>query len=160
MTTFVLSPSQDWTFASGYATPRVMLEQGLLRAYSQRENGTLRHLELAPVGSTRRDVAEWVYEQTADGEHKVRTVARELHVSVATVRRYLLSLELTEEIEAGDWDNLSFDEQGEPQWAPLTDEEGAEQWVAALDATVLGDHCEPEGTTAEELEATLAASLA
>lgn len=172
MTTFVLVPTAAWTFASGYATPRVMLEQGLIRAYFQRANGTLRHLDLAPLGSTRRDTAEWIYDQIEDGT-PVKAVARELHSSVATVRRLLLSLELTEEIEAGDWDTLSFDEQGEPVWAPLLDEDGHEHSyldaeavpafraaAAALRGAVPGDACEPEGTTADELEAALAASLA
>jgi len=176
MTTFVLSPTSAFTAASPYRSPRVMLEQDLLAAYTQRDNGTLRHLELAPLGSPRRDTAEWVSEQVGDGM-AVKAIAREMHVSVATVRRYLLSLELTEQIEADEWEDLGFDAEGEPVWVamPVTEEDlhdeectcAAEvlgnnwhtQGCALAPSAVLGDHCEPEGTTAEELEGALAASV-
>lgn len=136
MTIFVLAPTKDWNHASGYASPRTMLDKGLLAAYSLRNTGTLRHLELAPVSSTRRDTAEWISEQMGDGL-AVKAVARELHVSVATVRRFLLSLELTEQIEAGEWEDLYFQAStGEPQWLelPSQDEEvddepvGEDEW--------------------------------
>lgn len=117
MTTFILCPTASWpATTSPYRTPRVMLEQGMVRAYTEREDGTTRHLDLAPLGSTRRDTAEWINEQMEDGM-SVKALSRDLHISVATVRRFLLSLELTEEIEAGDWDALTFTETGEPVWA-------------------------------------------
>lgn len=174
MTTFVLSPTPQLTAASPYRSPRVMLEQGLLAAYTQRDNGTLRHLELAPLGSTRRDTAEWVSEQMVDGL-AVKAIAREMHVSVATVRRYLLSLELTEQIEADEWEDLGFDATGEPVWVTgvVTEEDASDECTCAADALgnnwhtpgcalagpVLGDHCEPEGTTGDELEGALTASV-
>jgi hypothetical protein len=115
MTNFVLAPSATWDPQSGYASPRTMLEQGMLRAYTLRESGIMRHLELAPLGSTRRDTAEWISEEMNDGR-SVKAIARELHTSVATVRRLLLSLELTEQVEADEWEDLGFDATGEPVW--------------------------------------------
>lgn len=105
MTTFILSAARGTTAANIVASPLAMLDAGHLAAYSERANGTTRHLELCPVGSTRRDTAEWISEQVDEGR-SLRAVAAELHVSLPTVRRALMSLELTEEIEAGDWDQV------------------------------------------------------
>lgn len=111
MTTFILAPASRVTADQVLPTPAAMLDAGLLVAYSERANGTTRRLELCPVGSTRRDTAEWVSERLDDGA-TVRQVAQELHVSTSVVRRYLLALELTEEIEAGDWDDVWAATQG------------------------------------------------
>lgn len=105
MTTFILAPAARVTADQVLASPAAMLDAGLLVAYSERANGTTRRLELCPVGSTRRDTAEWVSERLDDGA-SVRQVANELHVSTSVVRRFLLALELTEEIEAGEWDDV------------------------------------------------------
>src|SRR5688500_4615601 len=114
MTEYALAPNAKFTADSPYRTPRVMLEQGLLVAYRVRSNGTMRHLDLAPLGSTLRDTAEYVSDRVDMDGASVQRVAAELHVSTATVRRYLETLELTEEIEEGDWDDLYFDDQGMP----------------------------------------------
>jgi hypothetical protein len=105
MTTFILSAARGTAADQIVASPLAMLDAGHLNAYSERANGTTRHLELCPVGSTRRDTAEWISEQVDEGR-SLRAVAAELHVSVPTVRRALMALELTEEIEAGDWDQV------------------------------------------------------
>jgi hypothetical protein len=109
MTTFILAPASPT--AAVVADPKVMLDAGQLVAYSERANGTTRRLELCPVGSTRRDTAEWISERLDDGA-PLKTVAGELHVSVPTVRRFIMALELTEEIEAGEWDDVWADAQG------------------------------------------------
>lgn len=116
MTEYALAPNRKFTVDSPYRTPRVMLEQGLLAAYRVRSNGTMRHLELYPLGSTVREAAEYVSDRIDMDGATVQAVARELHVSTPTIRRYLESLELTEEIEAGEWDGLSFDSAGNPVW--------------------------------------------
>jgi hypothetical protein len=162
MTTFVLAPTTAWSYSTGYATPRVMLEQGLLAAYRQRDNGTLRHIDLAPVGSSRRETAEWVYDQTADGR-TVAAIARDLHSSVATVRRFLESLELTEEVEAGEWDGLHFGPDGTPEWGDNPEDPADDSDPAATPPgadTAPGSDCEPTGTTGDDLADALAASLA
>lgn len=222
MTEYALAPNRKWDPTSPYRSPRVMLEQGQLRAYRVRGNGTMRHLELYPLGSTLREAAEWISDQVDIDGRTVQAVARELNVSVPTIRRYLEGLTLTEEIEEGDWDDLHFDSAGEPIWemnwveeeVPADDPEGnpgevtaatpntlptpqrnqaqvekdaallarnraratstpqptdeeraavlaatqAEQ--AAREAQVPGAQCEPVGTTADELEPALAASVA
>lgn len=130
MTEYALAPNSKFDVAnSPYRTPRVMLEQGLLAAYRVRSNGTMRHLDLAPVGSTLRDTAEWVSDRVEMDGASVQAVARELHVSTATVRRYLESLELTEEIESDEWEDLHFDDQGLPVFTTAfgEDEEAAEE---------------------------------
>lgn len=116
MTEYALSPNRTFTASSPYRTPRVMLEQGLLQAYRVRSNGTMRHLDLYPLDSTKRGAAEWISDAIEYDGRSVQSVARELHVSLSTVRRYLEGLELTEEIEAGEWDGLSFDSAGNPVW--------------------------------------------
>lgn len=187
MTTFVLSPAATWdATTSPYRTPRVMLEQGLLQAHRQRANGTLRHVPLAPVGSTLRDTAEWVQQEIDEGA-SVQAVARQLHTSLATVRRYLLSLDITEQVEGDEWDDLVFDQAGEPQWettGEVETEEVPDEPACTCAATALGNEwhtpgcpladdtsdaqptpptaCDPAvtGTTAEDLADALAASLA
>lgn len=153
MTNFVLAPTRTWSYVTGYATPRTMLEQGMLTAYTQRANGTLRHLDLAPLGSTRRDTAEYVSERINDGA-SVAAVARELHVSNATVRRYLLSLDLTEEIEADEWEGVLFNAQGEPEWDALYEveylaedsEAVTEETVPVVEPTCGWDRCANHGS--------------
>jgi hypothetical protein len=83
---------------------RSMLDAGQLEAYRVRGNGTVRLVRLLPVGSTGREVAEGIYDEVEDGR-TIQAISRELHSSVPTVRRMLEALELTEEIEAGDWDD-------------------------------------------------------
>jgi AcrR family transcriptional regulator len=115
MTEYALAPTSNWDAAnSPYRTPRVMLEQGMLRAYRVRSNGTMRHLELYPLGSTPREAAEWISDRIDMDGASVQAVARELHVSTPTIRRYLEGLELTEDIEDGGWDGLHFDSAGNP----------------------------------------------
>jgi hypothetical protein len=116
MTEYALAPNSKFTTDSPYRTPRVMLEQGLLRAYRVRANGTMRHLDLLPLDSTKRETAEWINDAVDMDGRSVESVARELHISTPTVRRFLESLALTEEIEAGEWDGLSFDSAGNPVW--------------------------------------------
>jgi hypothetical protein len=204
MTEYALAPNAKLTSDSPYRTPRVMLEQGLLVAYRVRGNGTMRHLELYPLGSTTREAAEWISDAIEVDGRSVASVARELHVSTPTIRRYIEGLELTEEIEAGEWDELSFDSAGNPVWVTVSEEEEVgveaeiteeaptpapkptpvrtrrtraprsvaevvksqglpwptdEERAAVLADTVPGAQCEPVGTPAEEVEATLAASL-
>lgn len=127
MTEYALAPTSNWDAKnSAYRTPRVMLEQGFLRAYRVRGNGTMRHLELYPLGSTTREAAEWISDRIDMDGATVQAVARELHVSTPTIRRYLEGLELTEDIEDGGWDGLSFDSAGNPVFDTAWTESEAE----------------------------------
>jgi hypothetical protein len=103
MTDFAISPATSSVVVRNDLA--AMLAAGELRAYRVRGNGTMRHVALYPLDSTGRDMAEWVSEQTNDGQ-SVAHVARDLHVSTAAVRRIIIGLELTEEIEAGEWNGL------------------------------------------------------
>lgn len=137
-----------------------MLAANELRAYRVRSNGTMRHVTLYPLGSTSRDMAEWVSERTFEGA-TVAQVAREQHVSPAAIRRILVGLELTEEIEAGEWDGI-WAETGEI--VVLQDESSPEARAESagtveIELDVPGSNCEPKGTTGDELEGALAASV-
>lgn len=155
MTEYALAPNRKFTAASPYRTPRVMLEQGLLNAYRVRANGTMRHLELCPLGSTMRDAAEWVSDAVDVDGRSVQSVGRELNVSAATVRRYLESLELTEEIENDEWSDLSFDDQGNPVWVAGAELEegsfGEDEWTPGDEIMDLLDN---PPTVAEMITAT------
>lgn len=120
MTEYALAPNRKFTGSNG--TPSAMLAAGEVEAYRVRSNGTMRHLELYPLGSTAREAAEYVSDAIEYDGRSVANVARELHVSTPTVRRYLEGLELTEEVEAGDWDDLKFDSAGNPLWAQPTED--------------------------------------
>lgn len=140
------------------ATPSTVLREDLaamlaaneLRAYRVRSNGTLRRVDLYPLGSTGRATAEWVSDRVDMDGASVQAVARELHVSVPTVRRYLESLELTEEIEDGEWDGI---------WtayaATETDEPASDQVEEIFDQ--LAGMGKPADQVLAELEATKAA---
>lgn len=104
MTEYALSPATSTT--PQLHNVAAMLEAGDLRAYRVRSNGTMRHLELLPLGSTKRETAEWISDAVDFDGRSVDSVAREMHVSAPTVRRFLESLELTEEVEAGEWDGI------------------------------------------------------
>lgn len=132
MTTFILAA----TSTEITADPKAMLDAGQLTAYSVRANGTTRHLELAPLGSTRRDTAEWISERLEDGA-TVAQVASELHVSKPTVRRFIMALELTEEIEAGEWDQVWADAQDLP-YAEPADTASVDDMLVALAEEVQG----------------------
>lgn len=101
--TFAIEPRKG---ARLYPTAAEQLNSGGLVAYSLRSNGTERRWELCPVGSERREVAEWIIDEIEVEGRSVSSVARSLHVSNATVRRIIEALDLTEEIEAGEWDEL------------------------------------------------------
>jgi hypothetical protein len=124
MTEYALAPTSNWDpTTSPYRSPRVMLEQNLLQAYRVRSNGTMRHLALLPLASTARETAEWISDAIEMDGRSVRSVGDELHISGPTVRRFLEALELTEEVEAGEWDDLTFDNNGQPVWATGSTEE-------------------------------------
>lgn len=107
MITFILEPSNP---NATVRSARDMLDANELVAYVVRDNEKLRRAQLYPVGSTVRETAEWIYDQVVVDERSVRAVAREIHVATSTVRRFLENLDITEQIEAGEWDQ---------EWAEL-----------------------------------------
>lgn len=144
MTTFVLAATRTARPEQVVADPKAMLDAGLLTAYTLRANGTTRHLTLCPVGSTARDTAEWVSERLGDGL-TLKAVARELHASVPTVRRIIMALELTEEIEAGEWDDVWAATQGYPVPVDPEIEDRVEVLMQAFTDDVRGDqYAQPE----------------
>jgi hypothetical protein len=95
---------------------RTALEQGTAQVHSERDNGTLRRRHFL----TGQDLehALWVRAQREGQEadeaegieaitpRSMGSIARELHVSVAAIRRILVDLAITEELEEADQDEL------------------------------------------------------
>jgi hypothetical protein len=156
MTTFILAPAARTAADQVVVDPKAMLDAGLLVAYSERANGTTRRLELCPVGSTRRDTAEWISERLDEGA-TLKTVARELHVSLPTVRRFIMALELTEEIEAGDWNEVWAAAQGfDLQIDPETEDRPEVLALAAFGEQVVA--CSADSTCAVHGDGTTVAA--
>lgn len=78
---------------------------GRVALFRERGTGTLRRLPYLAPDSEAREVAEWCAAAREDGA-SVATIASESGVSRATVRRALAALALTEEVEAGDLDDV------------------------------------------------------
>ena len=73
---------------------------GAVRLFRQRKNGTLRSLPYLAPGTDPRKEAEAVAARREEGE-TVGTIAADLNLSVATVRRMITNLLLARAIEAG-----------------------------------------------------------
>lgn len=92
------------------------LTAGTAQVHSERENGTLRRRHF--LTGTAMEHALWVRAQRegqdadeAEGipaitPRSMASIAKELHISIAAVRRILLDLELTEQLEDADQDEL------------------------------------------------------
>lgn len=81
---------------------------GRVALFRERDTGTLRRLPYLAPESEAREVAEWFAAAREDGA-SVATIAGEAGCSRATVRRALAALALTEEVEAGDLDEMYED---------------------------------------------------
>lgn len=81
-------------------------EAGTVRLYRLRANGTRRAVPY--LTGDAREVAEYYAEQREAGQ-SVAAIATEAGTSRPTLRRALAALALTEEIEAGDHDDLFED---------------------------------------------------
>lgn len=94
------------------------LVAGTAKVHNEREDGTLRRRHFLADGTTERAEAEWVRVQRTGQEadeaegieaitpRSMKSIADELHVSIAAVRRILIDLAITEEIEEADQDEL------------------------------------------------------
>lgn len=76
-----------------------------VRLYRQRGNSVARPMPYLAVGSPAREVADHLSDAMDDGS-SVAAIAGQSGLSRATVRRTLFALTITEEIEAGDHDDL------------------------------------------------------
>lgn len=135
MTEYMLSPRGNFAARENL---RDMLDAGELDAYRIRGNGTTRLLKLLPVASTDRETAEWIYDQVEDGR-SVQSVAREIHSSTATVRRFLEALEITEQVEAGEWDAHWADTNGFAYTPPVDEMDNDQLAKAFADAAMVDD---------------------
>lgn len=72
------------------------VEKGQVKFYRVRENGTTRHVPF--LTGKDRELATAIRDARANGE-SVRSIAQSQHISVASVRRFLSELALTEKVE-------------------------------------------------------------
>ncbi|WP_269305308.1 hypothetical protein [Aeromicrobium sp. HA] len=82
------------------ATLKDAAAAGAVRLFRQRKNGTLRSMPYLAPGSDTRKEAEAVAKRRETGE-TVGTIAEDLNLSVATVRRMITNLLLAKQIEDG-----------------------------------------------------------
>jgi len=94
------------------------LVAGTAKVHNEREDGTLRRRHFLADGTTERADAEWVRAQRegqdadeAEGVEAItprsmKSISEEIHVSIAQVRRILIDLAITEELEEADQDEL------------------------------------------------------
>lgn len=80
--------------------------KGEVQFYKVRGNGTTRHIPFFAEGSKEREVAEWVAEQREEGV-TMQAIAKDLHLSVPSVRRMLNSLLLSEEVDGYDEEEVA-----------------------------------------------------
>lgn len=96
----------------------VALAEGTATVHSERADGTFRRRHFLAEGSTERQTADWIAVQRTGQEadpaegipfvkaRSMSSIANELHVSVSAVRRILIDLAITEELELADQDEL------------------------------------------------------
>lgn len=77
---------------------------GKVRFYTQRGNGTLRHIQF-PTGEA-REIGEWVLMQREEGV-SMRDIAKEMHSAVPTVRRIINATLLAQEVEEYDAEEIA-----------------------------------------------------
>jgi hypothetical protein len=94
------------------------LVAGTAKVHNEREDGTLRRRHFLADGTAARAEAEWVRAQREGQEadeaegveaitpRSMKSIAQEIHISVAQVRRVLIDLAITEELEEADQDEL------------------------------------------------------
>jgi hypothetical protein len=92
------------------------LIEGKATVHSERADGSLRRRHFLADGTTERAEAEWVRLQRTGQEadkdveaitpRSMASIAKELHVSIAAVRRTLIDLAITEEIEDAEVEEL------------------------------------------------------
>lgn len=77
---------------------------GTVRLYRVRATGTTRAVPYLAEDNLQREVAEWLATAIEEGQ-SLRAVATDTGLSLPTARRLVTALAITEEIEAGDWDD-------------------------------------------------------
>lgn len=78
-------------------------KQGKATFYVRRSDNTFRRMAYLPPNSSARRTAEKVEKQRLQSPPvSMKDIAKEMHVSIPTVRRILNNLELSRHVEAGD----------------------------------------------------------
>lgn len=115
------------TAATTVTDLQAALAEGTAQVHSEREDGTLRRRHF--LTGTELAEALWIRAQREGQEadeaegvpfieaRSMRSIAKELHVSVAAVRRVLVDLAITEELEDADQDELEALLQGAAEQA-------------------------------------------
>lgn len=80
--------------------------EGKVLFHRERANGTFRRVHFLADGTQEREYAEWLRAEREAGK-TMKALAIETHFSIATLRRWLNDLLLTETIEEADQDELA-----------------------------------------------------
>lgn len=103
--------------------------EGKVQFHRERSNGTTRRVHFLAEGTKEREYAEWVRDQREEGR-TMKALATETHFSIATLRRWLNDLALTEAIEESEEEELAEMLQGAAELAaeaPTTEQEPEEE---------------------------------
>lgn len=88
------------------ATILTDLAAGAAKVYRVRENGTFRRVHFLAEGTVGREHAEWVAAQREEEGRSMKDIAAEINMSIASVRRMLNDLAMTEELEESEEEEL------------------------------------------------------
>lgn len=102
MNTTIITVSTDTTVDN-------FLEQagtGKVRFYTERADGTTRHIPFLALGTKEREVGEWVLLQREEGV-SMKEIAKSMHSSVPSVRRLINQTLLANEVEEYDTEEIS-----------------------------------------------------
>lgn len=102
MTTIAIAAPSTTTAATILAD----LTAGVAKVYRVRENGTFRKVHFLAEDTEGREHAEWVAMQREDGR-SMKDISTELNMSIASVRRMLNDLALTNELEEMEAEELA-----------------------------------------------------
>lgn len=122
MNTMIITIAQGTTvdtFLEGAA-------KGTVKFYTQRANGTERHIPFLALGTVEREYGEWVLDQREQGV-TMQAIAKEMHASVPSVRRLINQTLLANEVE-------EFDNEEIAEWIAIAAEEVVETTEATNDA--------------------------
>lgn len=105
---------------------RQFVTEGKVQFHRERANGTFRRVHFLADGTTEREHAEWLRAERENGR-TMRALATETNYSIATLRRWLNDLALTESIEEADAEELADMIKGAYELDEVTDGKGEDE---------------------------------
>lgn len=100
--------------------------EGKVQFHRERASGTFRRVHFLADGTKEREYAEWLRAERENGR-TMRALATETNYSIATLRRWLNDLALTESIEEADAEELEEMIKGAYELDEITDGKGEDE---------------------------------